>query len=733
MTSFFSRDNMSSSLKRSAAIRSRKPNSLQVIPELSEPEDIASTSATSPPAKRAIRRRRESIRIITPDHISLASCPKKYSPAHDFVPGESIFTIDRPPRPAPSPPTSATSSPPSSPDSFQLAFPGVGPLDFPHPPTPFTPTASPSPSRSRCQSPTRSLFSRARWQSPSFSSPSSSPESDTTGLPTTPSSSDDEFPRSVPFPSLRPRRASIRPLSIVKHASRTVEECGVWGDDEAHMPCADEQDVSCIEAKDSDDAPSDNDSDASSDSGNAWYNREFNEILSLTSIHNHHGPARPESIYIPRTSRRNSTIEPRGRTRMSKPLPNIPVVDPAFPSPSSQRRSRQIPAMPKRAPPPPPIMLRPPPRSAVPDDVEFECEIELEDDASNVCLIGSERDDVSNVFLSGSGSPDAFSFSSASSYSQDGSSCLEEAHFDVELDADAMDAPLRLPLSLPSSPVDLELDIAMGLEELALARERGQLSPLSPFSLSDYASTPVTERAPQQEPTTVHTQMATVPTEYPQGRVDGAQDRVLRSRWSSSTLSSIPEQGSSHGLDFASGLRSPASKLKFYFGSAKKRGMKAPGPGSVRKTTTSPKTPPSAFKIASPNPYKGTSPAFSMKGHTARGLSIDSAAPMRTPMSPAFSARRSADGYPASPSPSGFARGGGSPGSSFSFPSSPSGQLGRGRSSGSPSGYGSPSGSPGLQRQSSRCSSSAASDSGESTGSAGLRRKPIPVEMFLRC
>lgn len=103
---------------------------------------------------------------------------------------------------------------------------------------------------------------------------------------------------------------------------------------------------------------------------------------------------------------------------------------------------------------------------------------------------------------------------------------------DIQFDLD-IDLPMRLPLSLPGSPIDLEADIATGLEELRMER----LEAPAGFDL----------RRRREERREVSVVMPPVADEL----------RGLKSKWSSSTLSSLREEHEH---------RSAGSKLRLYFG-----------------------------------------------------------------------------------------------------------------------------------------------------------------------
>lgn len=421
------------------------------------------------------------------------------------------------PRPAPQPPKSRSPSPESTSDPFHSKV-SSSSSKFSHRPIP-TPLSMLSFEQS-CdgyESPTPSMTS----------SSTSSPESRSTGLPTTPGSSDDEFSSYYSSPA-NPRRASIRPLIITK--LNPTPRHSICRQDEPYSPpspLASEW----LETEETD---------------SEWYTREFSQILTLCSPLPPNFPhkARPESIYVPVGAFSPALPTPA----CSSPTQGYPSaqLDPAFP-----RRNRA--SVPKYPPPPvptisttltnaaptpvtppksktrprsntlyvtPPPLRRPPPRSSIPADcVLVDDTFTFADDTSSVfslSLYDAPRTADSPTsfysqasFRSPAPSPFPASFPSTPSAAEDVFDFpVDEVEFDIDLDR-----AMLLPLSLPSSPIDLEADIASGLEELRLC-------------------------SPSDDDDATH---------------------GLRSRWSSSTLSSVREEHARY-----SGL---APKLLAYFGS----------------------------------------------------------------------------------------------------------------------------------------------------------------------
>lgn len=578
-------------------------------------------------------------------------------------------TLFSAPRPAPSPPAtpSPSHSPIPSPDSFHLTFTDKF-YEFPHPPT--IPAPSSSRSSDTCvgsESPTPSM---------STSDTSTSPDSHSTGLPKTPSSSDDEFPSyySSAWPSFNARRASIKPLVITKINPPAVAE-----DSDLSISLSLRQPFKNSEEQQGYTPSSSDDHSSSDESDSEWYTREFSKILTLCSRIPPSFPQqpRPESLYVPQT-----TAPPF--TKGLVPAFPSPQLDPAFPS-RRHSRSLSIPAYPPPAVPvihthvrtssattspqtPPKLrrksrsaalsLRRPPPRSSVPADCIF-----VDDDASYYAF----SDDSASAFsfsmydtlptpcspesMYSQPSPFPSSFpSTPSSFPESATS--DEFEFDnvdiqfamnASIDEDEDNQVMMLP-SLPVSPIDLEADIASGLEELRRC---------APTVVEDIFTVPSSPSSDTN--TAVH-----------------EQQRVLRSKWSSSTLGSIREEHS---------RRSASAKLRAYFSSS----TNSPSP-KLRSS-------PSSRKLSIPT--TPTTPPMKRSRHPRRELytythtkkdlhSYSGTKPMNMVIMGYGQAQVQVQGV-------------------------------RRRRSVSAS-----------------LSDAGSEDSESSSGSAGLRRKPIPVSMFLR-
>ncbi|KAG1731637.1 uncharacterized protein EDB91DRAFT_1153794 [Suillus paluster] len=434
--------------------------------------------------------------------------------------------------------------------------------------------------------------------SPALSASSSTDDSNS-------SASDDEdfCELRLPSPRLRPKRISIRPLCITKTRS---------------IVCADDEDVAEIIEKDMKlvDIPEVEETQEEEDEYD-FYTRQFQDFISLYAPQpscvpiSAAAPARPDSVILSSEDAPKLPVEapkPRGRSRFSKALPLLPLPTPPpsmFPLPpipqlsaSAIRRKRVIPPMPKYPPPPPPS--RPPPQMAVPSDIE-ELDISFEDEPVRSTVIEQvwfDDDEEESIYSQPSFAP-----------------AQENIH----------------PISpaVPETPVD-----EMYLPRASIDSDTPRSSLESFSSSSAHSSSSSSESCPIS------------PFSFPPTPRVQEKTHQLRSRWSSSTMSSL----------VAEPPRTILSPLRGVFGSKSKR----------------------------PPPIISTSPRTQATTPTQT--------PYKMPLTRMV--------FPATPSP----------------PSTPSRHIRRqnSRSSTSSAGW-------------SECDSC---DSGNS--SSGLRRKPIPVEMFLR-
>ncbi|KAF8804440.1 hypothetical protein BYT27DRAFT_7243600 [Phlegmacium glaucopus] len=689
MTSFFSRDTL---LKRQARISraftvSSPPESkpLNIIVEEDESRSSSPSSCYSVTSVKARRR-----------HATVDIRLSRVLPIDDLP--EDNDDLLSSPRPAPQPPTTTYAySPTASPDSFRLTFTDAS-FEFPHPPIP-TPTCYLR--HAACDSPNQSS-----------SSLSSSPGSQTEGMPLTPSTSDDEF-----GPSLTSRPV-IQPLVITKHNPRPYS---LFDDDYAISPSLLQPFKTPLETLTGPSAPlsplspsylpqefgyqSDATSDSEPESDSEWYTKELSKIISLRSpippCFSLQTPARPDSMSI------SSAEFLPSKRRVSKPLPPTPLSG-GFPSPQldptffPRRRASRRRGIPKYPPPPVPAFpaelsptspsssrlsplphstRRPPPRSSIPADCVYDlADAEgAEDSSSNFSFsiydvyLGDETD-----------GPD----SPPSSYSQPS---FDDAIDGVTFD---LDYTMMLPLSLPATPFDLEADIAQGLEQLRNSPIDGQ-QPAFPLVTTDSTVQPETsepEEAHQEAVAAEHPQEPTPqvfddvfsspfsptfpshsPTSPSYPYIN--EEKTLKSKWSTSTLGSIREEHERRGA---------SAKLRLYFTeySPLKSNKHASGSNTNSRSKKTSST--------SPIPSLSLSPLGRKAAATAS-----------------------------------------SPSAARSLPSK---AHARGYSDVLVIGYGN-NGGGGVRRRGSLANSvsdAGSEESYSSTSSSGLRRKPIPVEMFLR-
>ena len=212
---------------------------------------------------------------------------------------------------------------------------------------------------------------------------------------------------------------------------------------------------------------------------------------------------------------------------------------------------------------------------------------------------------------------------------------------------------MMLPLSLPTTPFDLEADIAQGLEQLRNSPVDSQQPDFIVPEIQEPEPEP--ENQPQQQQEVVDDIFSPTFSSDRTSSLYPTDEKILKSRWSTSTFGSVREEHENRG---------GASKLRLYFSPLKnqKRGSKKSSTSSST-STTSHKTPPPSPAVRSPTKSH-------MRGYSGGGVMVI--------------------GY----------------------------------------------GNNGMRRRGS-VSNNSVSDAGSeesysSTSSSGLRRKPIPVEMFLR-
>ncbi|KAL0573577.1 hypothetical protein V5O48_008373 [Marasmius crinis-equi] len=557
---------------------------------------------------------------------------------------------------------------------------------------------------------------------PNFS-PFSSPSSTSSGLPITPESS----------PQLRAtqntKRASVRPLTIVKRNtdlsfgnffSSPLEDEEV----EPISPLEGETDAFIIipplsplsehdERSDSDSRSASPSSSSDAESDDDYYTHAIGSLLTLTT-------SMPQQSQSQASSRRESIV-------MSKPQSELPLDSDLFSPrracfPSSQldpawrRRSFLIPS---RPPPPPPSLpstsVSSPESSPSPSPSPSPEPITITTTTTTampfkitrprppslmiakplprmsvVPLDTVEEDefDEASLFSYYAASSPSLNSSSSSSYPDTESSTLDD--FDVQFEVD-FDSELKFPVSLPGSPSDIEEEEA-GLEVIEEEHD------------SDIVEEEQEgEVEADDEDEDQHAQFVHAPAP------------PLRSKWSSSTLSSV-----NHLQSPRTPSSSAVTKFKLYLRGSlggkdekeKDSGKKAKGKGKRGVVVLGPSA--STASPASPAP-------FSPGARSTR---------FAVPVSPS-SASSWSFGSPRSPTFSDLGMGGmqsfgmasasaSAPGTKPPVPTSPK-----------PAMYTNTRSPAGIRRRPST-SSTNSSTSAMSSGSERLRRKPIPVEMFLR-
>ncbi|KAJ3851296.1 hypothetical protein EV368DRAFT_65870 [Lentinula lateritia] len=598
-------------LKRSARSRARKssplqlpPTDLHIIPEEDETSRPSCSSLTSTSTLNTPERKRH--RPISPYEIRIAKTQNQDS--DDFAYNSDLLSA---PRPAPRPPCGV--SPSSSPDSFCLTFTEES-FKFPHPPLP-TPSSS-----------DRHFLAQ---------SPLSSPSSDSSALPPTPTSSDDEFHRPPP-PKFVARRVSIRPLMIVKHdalpsmfskSPSNFSEAEFSSSEESEPESDSEwygRELSQIVTLRSALPPN---------FPNTVKTESARPDSMVGSVYDESSPASSFSSTFP-----SPQLDPTSflrRLTISSRSPPPPPRESVVPSPAVSEHDdcfTRVSTEPGR---------RPPPRTSIPADFGF-----FPEDVGEATFSGDQEDDeedcdnILTYYVEAESS--TLSGSSDSLYSQPShterfSISDLDGEFQFAIDTE-IDRPMMLPLSLPNSPIDLESDIANGLAELRMRPEADapvdetadDLSILTTPSTSVTRSASLLARRQMRRNMTVSVPLAIDwnLSEEEEIAADEARDEIavqnavysgpaasitvrspeeappaeddepsyedhelrlkhsnpqLRSRWSSSTLSSIREEQQNRGWR--------SSKLRLYFSSSKKRSTST-SPGLLSPTTpTTPSKP----------------------------------------------------------------------------------------------------------------------------------------------
>ncbi|GBE89235.1 predicted protein [Sparassis crispa] len=507
--------------KSKPEISSPRAKPLDILPELSEEDEgrqsfssVSSFDSTLPKyyASRSVggsatlgnrlsvaERKRDSRRVVLTGAEGLSF--------EDFFPSSSAPQRP-PPAPAPLLLPDNVSSRESPLDDINLRFSGLGiSLDFPSPPpdrssssihplVPNRPTHSPTPSMSSIHT---------------YNTSSSSSSSRSRAIELTPPTSEDECLSSLKrAPALKSRRASVlfmKSVPDLNHASVSASAAEEDVDEDAKWFAHDISDVVAFSSRD---LPS------------------FSASLAASSSRADPS-ARPDSLVLPTRT---------GRSRHSKPLPNLPrrpslQLDPTFPH---RRKSFLIP---DRPPPPPPIVVSP---SSMEEETE-ELLAQLASAALNSGFVGTGLVSRGDGYLT----PVSMPPTPSSTY------IVSTPHLRppprTSLPADIHDLPDEAPWTPGAGEVEVEISPE-------IEGENAQGWPSTPQSVSVYSQASMSVDTLQLSPmSSFDFEVEIVPGECPAipdtpaARIrprEGAQpDRVLRSRWSSSTLGSAVERPSS--------------------------------------------------------------------------------------------------------------------------------------------------------------------------------------------
>ncbi|TCD70999.1 hypothetical protein EIP91_000497 [Steccherinum ochraceum] len=625
MHSIFSNKNILPHLSRRSRTRTRrdvtspsKAKPLDILPGVTEEDETrwstssasSSSSATTPATQSSTVGRtssdikRDSRRVVLTGAEGLTF--------------DDFFPISNAPRSATAP--SKIESPLNE---INLRFSGLGfTMDFPSPPL-----ASSSSRRDKSPTPSESSTHTSASGSSTSSSKSSS----------TPPTSDDESskPRLSRSATLKSQRASVM---FMKSTSPS--------EDVSFTPEMDED-----EGSDGEDA--------------AWFTEDISDIITLSSPLPPSFPSTPTSATSDPRARPDSLPPPPrcehiGRSRFSKPLPILPrisVQPSGYPSsqldPSFVSKYRRY--IPTRPPPPPPIRINGCPSPTMEEKTDELLEL-LANAALGTGFLGTGLRQVPEPVSTPVTPSSIFAMSVPDSARPPPRSAIPDDISDIMdfegADDDASTASI-VDLSYYSESSSSAGGIPMTPESMSIysqASARGAGFPASPLSSFDFemaetptptsgamhfSSLPTLPESPNADADAgMYSSPRTPPPPTPSERNHEINERILRSRWSSSTLSS---------LDQAVPPSASSWMLRFHLGGS---GSSSASPKHAKK--------PSGFKA---------------------------------PLSPVAGAKRSLD-----------------------------------------------MGSPLMRRESmeSRLSIDSSSDSGCSTSSNGLRRKAIPVELFMR-
>jgi hypothetical protein len=456
------------------------------------------------------------------------------------------------------------------------------------------------------------------------------------------------------------------------------------------------------------------DSDADSDS--EWYHNEFSKLIETPYASPQLlPPSRPDSIFIstddyslPKRRSITDMVYPCRRNSKSRS-----IILPSY---------RPLPPLPQYPPPKALVNIsRPPPRSTLPADCVVDLfvdddERDVDSDSSSSFSFTMYDIDLGDRRLA------EYTTRNGQSVPQSPRSTIKsrisfdlEMGQEIEVDLDdarfELDYQLPLPFSIPATPLDLEFDITKSFEGLGDSEHvfnepKPPKPPYTPAAAKEFPRTPV-KAAPPSAYTRDHLTDPTLsPFIFPPSPSPGLspglnrEEKVLKSKWSSSTIGSVREE---HARTKNKQGRTASSKLKLYFGGGSSTPPKTP--------SKHPKTPSSSTKsISQPSSPLSSTPPRKTKTHSP-SLS-PSPLPLRWPSTRGHKRKLSAQqSQHTSPT---------------HRPSNSSDVI--------IIGYGQ--GAGGLKRRGSSATVSSEGAMSEastsSSSSIGLRRKPIPIEMFLR-
>ncbi|KAF8552146.1 hypothetical protein OG21DRAFT_171456 [Imleria badia] len=355
------------------------------------------------------------------------------------------------------------------------------------------------------------MFSGDAPRSPALSASSSTSDGASSEDVCTPGTSDDEEGHDflLPTPRLRPQRISIRPLCISKTRSLLCQD-----DEDIHNYFGKEEEkIITLPVTEEPEHPTEAKAvtEAAEEAEQDFYTREFEDFISLfPAIPSPTTPARRDSLIL--VAEALTTVievpepKPRGRSRLSKPLPLLPPATPpasSFPfmptfslvqttaQKSVVRQKHNMPLLPDCTPSPTPVVSRPLPRMAIPLDIE-NC-----------------------VFPEGNADVPSREPSFIEVYVEEDANIYSEPSFTYTVSPSA----LPLPPAIPETPLSgMYGEVALPRSSTDSDAPRSSIDSTSSFASSTSSNTPIS------------------PFSFPSSP---SSEERLRSRWSTSTLGSL--------------------------------------------------------------------------------------------------------------------------------------------------------------------------------------------------